>query len=163
MASNVASNAVFNLEIDENGAFADKPTGDKTTTPGKQRQQGSPTDPEMQQFYASRPFMFLVRHNMTGLILFAGRVLEPQNRRSACHLSIFSSKNPPPTGVRVVRSPMVTRRRILDEGQSSPCGSPPIHYLDVVKIRRGSSHSPARAQEEKVYEVAIEHEDKDHD
>ncbi len=60
------------IDVDETGVEAVAVTVAAMTTRGRPRE-----EPPAKVFRADRPFMFLLRENITGTILFMGRVLDP--------------------------------------------------------------------------------------
>lgn len=64
------------VEVDEKGTEAATATGGTMARPSSLR----PPDPPPILFRADHPFLFLLRHNTTGSILFMGRIAEPRGR-----------------------------------------------------------------------------------
>jgi len=60
------------IVVDEHGAKAAAATH---VAPAKD---GPPAPPRQAEFIADRPFLFIIRHDPTGLILFVGRVSDPR-------------------------------------------------------------------------------------
>ncbi|KAL6220058.1 hypothetical protein ACLB2K_007816 [Fragaria x ananassa] len=61
------------IEVDENGT-----TAAAATCAQEEESIGSPTKPKViKEFVADHPFMFLIRENCTGTVLFIGQVLNP--------------------------------------------------------------------------------------
>jgi serpin B len=58
-----------NIEVDERGTVAAAATGLEFPTSG-------PPDPEL-SVRADKPFLYLIRHRDSGLVLFAGQVTDP--------------------------------------------------------------------------------------
>ena len=56
------------IEVNEDGAEA------AAATAGIMMMRAMPMNPE---YYCDRPFMFLIRDNLTGMILFSGHVVDP--------------------------------------------------------------------------------------
>lgn len=68
---------VLIIEVDEYGSTADFFT-DETTQQAESADwpEGRSSHPEVAEFHADHPFIFTVRHNLSGLVLFVGRVCD---------------------------------------------------------------------------------------
>lgn len=66
------------LEIDENGTEAAAATAIKHFRAMASAQLGPPPPPPI-PFYADHPFLFLIKDEKTGMVLFMGRILEPES------------------------------------------------------------------------------------
>ena len=84
------------------GLEAQQPIRSRTTSFSVSEDKGirdlqiKPTVSEVAEFTADRPFLFAVRHNLSGIILFVGRVstISPKHSRQSAHQMKVPSNSP---------------------------------------------------------------------